>query len=217
MSGTKDAVAALPRSVKPAVVEGTPQALRLHGGAGGAVAGDDGRDRTGVHPAVRVGREQVRVAAQVTVELEVRRGALGLDVDQELQRSAVTPVHGAAVGPHPGDERVEVERFEGAGRVEIDGVVGDEELVADEVDVGLDTPEAVGEGVEQGALVVVVVVGVGAPQRAPAVTLLVGSRVHGGQCDGAREGGAEGGEGSATGGVGHALPPWKSRTGYRRV
>lgn len=84
---------------------------------------------------------------------------------------APTPVHRAVVGLHQRGERVEVEGFEGAARVEFGGVVTDEELVADEEDVGLDAAEAVVEGVEERARVLVVVVGVGAPQRPLAVSL----------------------------------------------
>lgn len=85
--------------------------------------------------------------------------------------------------------------------------MGDEELVADEEDVRLDAAEAVVEGVEEGAGVLVVVVRVGPPQRARAVLPFAGRRAGGGQGDRTREDGAEGGEGSATGGEGHALPP----------
>lgn len=117
----------------------------------------------------------MRVAAQMAVEFEVRRRALGLDVDEELQGPPVTPVDRAVVGLDAGGERGEVEGFEGAGRVEVDRVVGDEELVADEVDVGLDAAEAVVEGVEQGPQVLVVVMGVGTPQGARVVLLLPAS------------------------------------------
>lgn len=86
--------------------------------------------------------------------------------------------------------------------------MGDEELVADEVDVGLDAAEAVVEGVEEGAGVLVVVVGVRAPQGAGSVPAFARQRGAGGEGDRAREGRAEGGEGSASGGEGHALPPW---------
>ena len=116
------------------------------------------------------------VATQMPVEFEVRRRALGLDVDEQLQGAAVTPVDGTVVGLHPGRERVEVEGFEGAGRVEVGRVVGDEELVADQVDVGLDAAEAVVEGVEEGSGVLVVVVGVGAPQRDRVLPLLARQR-----------------------------------------
>ena len=46
--------------------------------------------------------------------------------------------------------------------------MGDEEIAVDEVDVGLDAVEAVVEGVEQRTRVIVVVVRVGAKQRARA-------------------------------------------------
>src|SRR5690606_40611906 len=84
-------------------------------------------------------------------------------------------------------------------------------------DVGLDTAEAVVEGVEQGPGMLVVVVGVGAPQRACPVVPFTGERRGGGQCEGTGEGGAEGGEGSAAGGEGHALPPWKGLRDLRGV
>ena len=120
-------------------------------------------------------------------------------------------VHRAAVRADPGRERVEVEGFEGAGGVEVLGVVRDQELAVDEVDVRLDAAEAVVQGVEEGTGVLVVVVGVGAPQRAGTVRVFAGQRLGRGQCDRTGEGGAEGAEGSAAGGEGHALPPWKCR------
>lgn len=49
----------------------------------------------------------------------------------------------------------------------------DEELVADEPDVGLDAAEAVVEGVEEGTGVLVVVVCVGAPEGARVMLLLL--------------------------------------------
>jgi len=58
-------------------------------------------------------------------------------------------------------EGVEVEGLEGAAGVEVAGVVGDEELAGDEVDVGFDVAEALVESVEERAGVFVVVVGVG--------------------------------------------------------
>ncbi len=154
-----------------------------------------------------VRREQTLVAAESAVEFRVGGRALRLQVDQQLERAAVAAVHRAAVGADAGGERIQVQRLQGAGGVEVLGVVGDQQLSADEVDVRLDAAEAVVEGVEQRAGVLVVVVRVGAPQRARAVRALVGEGLSRGEGDRAREGDAEGGEGSATGGEGHALPP----------
>ena len=129
--------------------------------------------------------EQARVAAEMAVKFAIRRRALGLDVDEELERPTVTPVHGAVVGLHAGGEGVQVEGFEGTGRVEVRRVVCDEKLVADEMDVGLDAAEAVVEGVEEGTGMLVVVVGVGAPQRGRTVRRFARDGTRGGQGDAA--------------------------------
>lgn len=150
--------------------------------------------------------EQVAVAAQLAVEFEVGGRALGLDVDEELERCAVTPVHGAVVGPDAGCQRFQVERREGALRVEVDRVMGDEELTFDEVDVRLDAGEAVVEGVEERPGVLVVVVRVGAQQGSGAASPLGRLRVPG-HGDGRGDRRGEGGEGSAAGEVGHAFLP----------
>ena len=103
-----------------AVVEGVAHALGLHRGAGRPVAGDHRGDGAAAHLAVGVRGEQAPVAPQMAVEFQVRRRALGLDVDQELEGGAVvTPVHGAVVGADAGGQRVQVEGFEGAGGVEV--------------------------------------------------------------------------------------------------
>ena len=85
------------------------------------------------------------VPAQSPVEFPVRRPALGLDVDQELQGAAVVPVHAAAARTHAGGEGVELAEVE---LVEV--AVGVDEDVALEGLAGLDVvaDAVVGEVVE---------------------------------------------------------------------
>src|SRR3954454_3055136 len=128
---------------------------------------------------------------------------------------AVTPVHRTVVGLDDPGQRVEVEGLEGARRVEVVRGVADEELVADEEDVGLDAAEAVVEGVEEGPRMLVVVVGVGPPQRTGAVPLAVGPGAADGRGERRRDRGAEGGEGSATSDEGHVLPPCGAGRNHR--
>jgi hypothetical protein len=108
-----------------------------------------------------VAGEDPVVAAQLPVQLPVGGDAVGLDVDEELQRGAVVRVDAAAPRADQGGKRVQVERGERAGRVEVRGIVGDEQVAVDEVDVRLDAGEAVRERVVQRPGVQVVVVRVG--------------------------------------------------------
>ena len=123
----------------------------------------------------------------------VRRTGLALDVDEQLEDAVVAAVDPAALAPGPIDERVEVERLQRAGRVDVLAVVRDEELAVDEPDVGFDAREAVGQGVLQRAVVLVVVVGVGLGQGAhPCVRSVRGG---GRGCRGCRRGEGEEGHG----------------------
>jgi hypothetical protein len=74
-------------------------------------------------------------------------------------------MHGAGVGFHAVAQRVEVERLQGAIRFHLIAVMGDQQGAVDEPDVGLDRAEPVVQGVEERALVFVVVVGMGAWER----------------------------------------------------
>ena len=95
----------------------------------------------------------------------VRRTGLALDVDEQLEDAVVAAVDPATLPPGAISERVEVERLQRAGRVDVLAVVRDEQLALDQPDVGLDTGESVRQGVLQRAVVLVVVVGVGLRQR----------------------------------------------------
>ncbi len=180
------------------VVEGVPDGLGLHGRTGPAVAGDDGRHRAGVYVAADADAEHGAVAAQAAGELTVGGATRGLDVDEQLQGEPVAAVDPAVPGPYTAQQRVEVEGFEGAGRVQFGLVVGDEEPAVDEPDVRLDAAEAVPERVGERVRVLVVVVRVRAAERGSAASV-VRRGGEGGGGEGAREGGRGGHDGRAAG------------------
>jgi hypothetical protein len=109
-------------------------------------------------------QERVPGRAQLPVERGVGRLALGLQVDEQLERWAAR-VDAAAVRQHPLAQRLQVERAKRAGRVQVLRVVCDQQLAVDQEDVRLDAREPVGQRVEQGTVVLVVVVGVGLRER----------------------------------------------------
>ncbi|MHA7209950.1 hypothetical protein [Arthrobacter sp. MDT1-65] len=98
----------------------------------------------------------------VELGLEGGVGLLGvtLDVHQQLELSVPPRVHAAGPAVHQLIERIEIEAFERDSSSDICEVVGYEKLAVDQPYVRFDTGEAVLEGIEQRAVVFVVVVGV---------------------------------------------------------
>jgi hypothetical protein len=98
------------------------------------------------------------------VQRQVRRGCFGLDVDEQREVVGISPVDRAAVLSDHRLQRLEVEGPEGSSVLHrlwhIFWIVGDDELPFDQPYVGLYALEVVIERVEEGTLMLVVVVGV---------------------------------------------------------
>jgi hypothetical protein len=94
-------------------------------------------------------------------------GGVAFDVDHERDRGAVA-IDPAAVFGDTLFQGVQVEGLKGAVGAELARVVADEEVALDEVDVGFDAAKSLVEGVEERAGMFVIVVGVGAGERARA-------------------------------------------------
>jgi hypothetical protein len=111
------------------------------------------------------------MVAERAVDLGVGGLRLTLDVDQKLKGASPAGVDGAVVRGDPARQRLEVERLQGPVGLDLRQVVRDQELAADQPDVGLDAGETVVECIEERSLVLVVVVRVGLRQRPDARTV----------------------------------------------
>ena len=89
---------------------------------------------------------------------------IGLEFDQEREFRAVG-IDVPAVCFHALAQRVEVERPQRAARLHLEEVMRDKEPAIDEEYIGFDAAEAAVQGVQQRALVLVVVMGMGVDQR----------------------------------------------------
>jgi hypothetical protein len=150
----------------------------------GSVARPERDNGPGLDSSRRESCQHGTVLGENLVQAPIGREAIGLDVDEQLELVSPSLVHAALVALDDLSQRVEIERFEGAVRLNVDNVVRHEKLIAYQPDVGFHACESPVEGVQERPLVLVVVVGVSASERG---RLFLCHRGWGGrnqQCDG---------------------------------
>jgi hypothetical protein len=130
----------------------------------GAIAGDGygdgiGRGAIGFEPGEHFG-----VGLKRAVEGLVCGERIAFDVDEEMESDA-RGVDAPAALTDSFEQGFEVERFERSFRAELRSVVGYQELILDEEDIGLDAAEAVVERIQERSFLEVIIVGMGLWQR----------------------------------------------------
>lgn len=128
------------------------------------VAGEDDRDRIGEGFTGLEFRQDILIAGEQGFQREVGCCRFSLEVDEEDDCGAVG-IDPAAVISDAFAEGGEVETFEGPVGAGLVRVMGYEECALNEVDIGFDAAEAVVEGIEERAVVFVVVMSVGLGER----------------------------------------------------
>jgi hypothetical protein len=130
----------------------------------GAVTGEDYGDGVRSDGAGSELGENWGITLESPAEDWVSDVGWGLQVDKESERRAVG-VDTAVMLFSAVAEGIEVELLEGAFGLGLVAVVGDEELSINEVDIGFHAAEAMVEGIEQGARVLIIVMGMGLGKR----------------------------------------------------
>lgn len=129
----------------------------------GAITGEDDGDGAGDGTIGVEGGEKIAVGDEHVAEAAIGGVGFGFEIDEQGE-GGEAGMDLAMVVLDALAEGIEVKGLEGAIGMDLGTVVSDEQLVSDQEDIGFHAAEALVEGIEQGARMFVVIVGMGAGQ-----------------------------------------------------